>query len=1032
MLTITAPDAQIKEAQGQFQDLTWVVESTDLLVNQTIYVVPSFFASNLAADLPGVPSVYFSAIYKPSLATSEMGLTGVGDIWKNGRVLIEYVTAKQFKIHLRFLNVADTRGSLGSTAINNNDRFLRKAYSNVPGFQGIDTVYDVLKYLALQIYTSGGEAVTSNISYRAQPINTQNFTYTFSVGNQQKNGFSAIGNTTFSFLIGEEFVGSEYYAGIYRVDAVQSNDDYIDDLDVQYAKINDSVTQADQFPFNRFVAGTPIVHSGPNALGTFEIDNLYFNPFGTYRFFVVFKVGDQWYSKTSEPFSRDTQEIGPGPVYGDITYQIQTYDSNSLTYPASCVSGISPYERIKVCVSMDKATYLTSAQAEGASGTFDTNYVSIEGYQGLQMPNFKTGGLGADSPLLQAFFPDVTGLDADSAEATACYEFRIPGSWAGSTRYLTFVFTFDMGTHTDYIYVPVVLNVNTENSTFVTNPQFSGDFTDVICSDFEGDVTLDLDLSDLPTGYDIIPMLIKNGKTLEEDLYLNDNLDRITSGIITGDDGASAGTTSLQFVFDAGELDPRAEYCLRLVFKEDISDTSNPDGVDCDCFDFDATQTVLSFNNSTTQLQFEFDAASYLTALSYEVQNWNIIAETVDGEVLASESFTDSSGSFTFEYPTPLFAEVVYKFNVILRNGCTYNAEFTMQSYVDNNVERVYTAEDICDPPDALFFSAGCLNYPTIEATCDDSGDTIALSNGGSILSTPTSDTLYYNTTGEDDAYSEYTTPVVATEIWAKRVVEFSDGCPDVEVYDYFTCEFTEQECSDDIGLETDYDPGAQTLAVSKTGTVVCGFSADNIQYSIDDGVTFTDYSTPLDVTSINEVVFVRTLECSDGCPEVTTELAWDKSNLLNCDYTDFELSTEYDDGLNVHSAVMVGTDSDLMTDNIEYSVDGGVTWSDYTAAVSADVVTFRRTLKYPNCDEEIIVRVSARTCCEISGDHKIYVETVSSGDTVTVDENVADTIAVFRNGVYQTPSRWTRVGNTYTFNDRNFAPGEEIAIIYL
>lgn len=1028
MFTVTSPDAQLKEAQGKYQSLTWEVESTTSVVGETIYVVPSLWASSQQSNLPGVPSISFSAVYTPGL-NSEMTLNGVGDIWKNGRVILEYVNAKNFKIHLRFINVADTLGSLGANSINNNDRFVSKSYA---GSQ--TTVYDVTRYLALQIYSSGGNAGVSNINYSAQPSRTTGVNYVISAGSQNADGFSLVDDTLFAFEIEDTNIGTDYFVGIFRVDPEPTNgQDYPTDLNLQFASIDGGISQADQFPYAKITSSTDIQNIGGKFIGAFGVDVSYFQSGFTYKFIIAYNKGGQWYSFVSDDIEQKSSELTPDAVYGNISYAVETYDSNSNTYPASNVCGISPYERVRLAVAMDKPSYLVLAQTNGASGNFDDNLVSVDIYIADSVLSTRDGDINFNSPgVIQPAVKEVTGVDVDSDIYQVLTEFRVPSGWAGLTKYVNFIWTFDMGDYFDFINTPMILNMASEVTDAVSDPVFSGEFTDVICNDLESAITLDLDLA-ASSNYDIVPIILKNGKALEEDLYTNDNFDQLVQSILSGDASAISSDTELQYTIDPTQLDARAEYCLRFVFKEELSDVSNPDGGDCDCFDFDATQTVESFNNFTTQLKFEFDAVSEIAALSTTVINWSVKAIGPNGNVLALENFTEASGEMTFEYPTPLFAEVDYEFLVTLENGCRYDAAFNMQSLVDNNVVRQITMADICDPPDANLYSAGCLNYPTIELSCDDINDQIIATKGGTILSTEISDVLSYSLTGFDGEFSDYSSPIDASEAWFKRYVEFSDGCPAVTIFKHIKCSFEELECADDIELSTVYDADAQTLTISKTGTVSCGYSSDDIEYSSDDGLNFDPYVSPIDVSLIDELILKRTLECSDGCPTVLHTETWNKSAKINCNYSDFDLSAAFDAGLNIHSALRINLDSDLDEDKLEYSVDGGEVFQDYTGGVSADVVLFKRTLEYPGCEPHVITKVSARDCCvAATGDFYVELFTPTAGtDEVTTSNNVSQIIGVYRNGVLVKTDIWSRVGNTITFSDRNFASGEWIVIQY-
>lgn len=1026
MLTITAPSAQLSSAQFQYADITFEVASTTSLIGEVIYVRPALWKKNQVLTDPSVPSIGYKATYSTDLGTSEMTLFGVGEVWKNGRVLIEYVDAKNFKVHFRFLHLADWGGYLGANSINSLDYVIKKTFGDIGS-----SVYDIVKYLTFELTTSGGSAAVSNVPYQAKQRDKFTVSYALQAGAEAADGYSTAQDLTISFQVDGQFIGGDFYFGIFRNDQASGNLEYASDLNLQYCLFDGAVTQADQFPVDKINQGTLISLINGNYKGSITLDASYFQEGGTYQFFIAYNTGAQWHSWLSPDIIQRSAETAPGPVYGDVSYQVKTYDSNSNVYTASCVNGIAAYERVKVRVSMDKASYFTAAQAEGAQGTLVDNFVGVDVYFADRIVSFKKNDLfPLDPSITQPQSVDVVC----SALGDECYveiDFRIPGIWAGSTRYVNFIWNFDLGDHHDYINTPVILEIPAENTTVITSSEFTGEFTDVICNTNEGDIILTLGVS-LDDNYDIIPVLFRNGKIIEEDQYSNDNFPLLSEGIISGPGSALSSDTELVYTIDSGQLVPRTDYCLRFIFKAEGSDVSNPDGSSCTCFTFDAEQTVLSVNNFTAQLQFTFDAIDDLDFLGYEVETWTVKVTDQNDVVIANEVFLEGSGQMVFEYPTPLYADCFYNFEVLLTNGCRFSSEFIIQSHLDPLITVPLNNQDICDPDGSLQYISACLNNPTVEASCDDGSGSISLTKGGSVLSTPTLDKIQYSLNGFDGEFSDYSSPVITDEIWTKRVFETSDGCPDIEVLDHFVCVFTETECNDAPDVSTVYDADALELTILNTGTVECSFSSDTLEYSDDDGASFTTYAGPIDVTSIDELIIQRTLECSDGCPTVVKSITWNKSAKLNCDYSAFGLTVNYDEGLNVHTASRDGLDSDLITDSLLYSEDGGETFNTYSGGVSADVVLFMRILQFENCDQEIIAKASARSCCEITGDHKLYYEDVNSGNTVTVDQNVAQVVAVFRNGRYERTSNWSRVGNTFTFTNRDFASGEWVEILYL
>ena len=977
-MLVNGPSSKVKESIGKWTELSYAVITEQSLIGKTLYVNVGAWLTTFLEGAVEQPDSGYSIVYLPIPSRREMVLFGASETWENYKVEVLYQTPTRFTIYVTFLFTSDLGGLIDDVEVPvNADRF-------TPGVS--PSVYDSPKFHLLEIYADGdGYRWYTQMKARFYENEWSVDTY---VSGVKTDGYSLTSDTIFSFEIPDKVPNFDYYAGVYRKDA-DENDDYITDLELIYAQISGGVQQIGLDPEGYFKANqSQDIHLvGGKYQGFVTIDKNYFEADSDYAFFIAYSEGGQWYA--------ETHDFGEGaaqnPIYGDLTRTVYDYNSTNQSYESDCVFGLSPFERVKLCASLDKASYDVALITGGESGSFDQNFIGVEVWTGNAVYN-----PGKDSTY---FFNNANLTTTDSVVSfSACTEFRVPSSWEGLTKFVTFVFKFNVGDHIDYLYAPFRLNMASEDSIY-SNPVFTDQdgnvLEDFYCMEDVDLLVVTLD-SAFATGGDIIPILVKEGRVLEQDLYANLNFDTLGALIISGTNAYTAGTTSVQYVFDADLLTPQVEYCLRLISKNGVTE-DNPDPSPCACFDVDLTQTVEIVGEfiSTISLSFLFDGI-----LSSEVQSVTI--EALDaGTVWGEYTGSGATGGFSFNVITGHVADIKYDFKITLENGCTYDFRTGLATFLLDGSQTMKTV-DVCNPPNDLFILAQCFNWPTLEFNCSNGLTTPV--TGGVFVSSITGSDLYYSLESEEGEWTAYTVPVTGASWWMWDL-SFADDCPDITVHDYKEC-----PCDCDNSPTVAAVLSGTDLIITGGGTLNSPTTSDDITYSTD-GVTFQAYTGPVDVTSFDDVSFLRVISYSDCCPYGLVAGQWLRYGSDDCDYSDFDLAAWYDTVLGTHNGGKIGTDASLYQDDLEYSLDDGLTWSTYSAGITGvNTVDWRRTLDYGNCDPVILTDQTVSPCCQevATGVYSEVFTGLSSGNTVTLSRVPTEILNVLRNGAAIQPANYS------------------------
>lgn len=614
----------------------------------------------------------------------------------------------------------------------------------------------------------------------------------------------------------------------------------------------------------------------------------------------------------------------PGTNYNNV--EVCAFDA----IETCCIENICPGESSRFCVQMDEAEYNAAATAAGVNGTFEDNFVGV------------TAGV-VDSLGAPPFSFD-QGLTVTPLSNGGCVDLTIPNEWQNSTKYIVFVFQFDLGTHMDYIYKPMRFTVGQANlsAAVVAIRDEDNNLLPVLCNEETGQLTV----------------------FLQGDFEGCDSLEVLIG--LEGSDSYSAGpvtvqnvtATSAEAVIDLsllGNYEDQA-YCLRLRCIQAPID--GPESCEGECFDMSLTQTTLSGGNNAV-MRFEFTVPD-------DVESFQITTNTG-----ASALLTGPTGSFDFNVAT-YGPEISVQYTIIaVRGGCIFTSSLIMSTY--NQTADATTVEyNICNAPP----ESSCNNYIGIITDCDPSGGygneqiyaTAALDGATNIDTT----TFEYSLNGVD-GWAAYTggTPLTATFAAFRLTVTFTDGCPDLVAQESVTCLGNSvQFCNNQPELsECIFDADAQTLIVNDIGTYTSEVLDPLFAYSLDAGETWLTVDGPISTAGFTDgqvVMFRINPIYADNCnqgPEVFKECVYNEG-VTTCDYSAFSLACEVNDS--TFTPTFGGDETGLAVSVKEFSENGGASWDVYNnvpVTSASQTVLWRWELQYPGCDTFVLVVACTKEC---------------------------------------------------------------------
>lgn len=935
LVSLNTPDP-VQCASGQYNEIRCRFLYSHSVIGKEIVFSPGLWFDNPVQliNTTAPTNNIFKATYP---ASGDIDMTWIGNtILENWHAKIEYVDAFTFDVILKFIATTDLdRFVHQSPAITNNARFTAESLF-------LSSVYNHDKHAIFSLWIIDDPNVNAQINFPYQQCNyfddTLPVTFSLKVNNAPVSGFIVGQDLDITIHINASgdpiIIGSDYYIGIIR-ETPEGSGNLVDAHDLGYAQVNGIVPVVVDDLDNPFISSTPILlTSGLGIDNQYEcdvtIETEYFNPDYCYRVYIIYSVNGNWYSAKSDQICNAGAPNVPN--YGTITPSI-TYGEDEFN--VGCVTNVAPGTTLTLCAEMNQTEYNTNAMTNGVPGTYATNLQVINVYDSVE--NLQPG----------QSLEEITGLTFLGQSADGCYDITIPEAWSGTQRYIIFEYVFfinDDIQYTDYIYWAIPLSVidieaASQLSVVITDSE-DAEFTNgIICLDYD----------------DIIKATITHADGANYILSYTD-----PNGIVltAAEDFQPSGDALI--TIDSNQLLLDVDRCIKIIATP-VSITET----DCDCFDIELILSVVSTENGISDVQL----------------GWSVIDPPATFQSIIikqgtnpAQEFTDQSGNVLYQVLT-FESTITMNFLIIvtLENGCSYTTAATIQVFNVEGESHTLTY-DICeDAPDGML---NCNNYPRIQyETCFlDDGELVTnvTFDDSMIASTIATDVREYSIDGGvswlpfvvNPLPSPVPTPPTPPTL-VRWTVTYTDDCVGHQVFIPLLCARTPPDCNNHPKIACHFDPDTETFSV----TTAMNPSGSNVtdwhlEYSDDGGLTFNPYTVPFVVDdAIDSIIVIANPEYDDSCPQgpvLTCQWVRDEAE-INCDYSDYELTSEYDPNTGAHIPTFTGDEDVLEVNTKEYSLDGGVTWTEYLTNPSGELVIFRWTIKFEGCCEKILPSASVR-----------------------------------------------------------------------
>ena len=723
-------------------------------------------------------------------------------------------------------------------------------------------------------------------------------------------GFQAMQDMVVNFSSTDP-ISQSYYVGFYREDTINNYENVVDSLGLNYAFVNSGVMLVDMLPNTCITAATNIVSIGGVSQGSVTIDKACLEPNGTYRMYIVYKHLGEWHSCLSEPLKLQGAAI---PVI-EPTIGYLTTDAFGNVYTDGCIKGLPAQGFITMCTIIDRAALDASITANGYSG-------DAEDY--LQSVGVTIGGQSVPYVIDKSLIQICANVNTDNFIGSNTVRFEV---------------VMNYGDHTDVYKIEMPLEVISNE--IELDGEFLQDGNEIteICEE-DGDITLNF----TPLGGVVDALLGQDG-------YYGNN------GIISETDGS--------VVIDNGFLTNDSEYCVRII-KTDIE----PGGGNCECppcqTGIQATIIQYPACHSSGNTNCPIDCEVFINGIST-----GDLTVKVDGGTYTNVSHPGSGPSGELSTQFILTQNIVggsvtnyYTISLTLPNGCKYSGSAIVFTNINTSSSQVITLfgttqfED-CDCDDVTP-PVVCGSNVGITYDCDEETQTITASSSGTATGSAT-DELKYSLTGTN--YQTWGGSITGQSVvYLKRSITFSNGCQPIEVNETVFCSMTEN-CDNELEIEYTLTP--TLLTITETQTINSPIHNDSgLMVSIDGGVTFNEYTSPITLVGGEEIVITHTIEFSDSCPPINIIKTDINDGAGTCDYEQFELFCEYNMATTLFSADFNGDEAGLTTNNKKYSIDGGNTYSPYTGSVAgASMFLVVWEIEYPGCEKQTLIKA----CCKPS-----------------------------------------------------------------
>jgi hypothetical protein len=892
MINQTSLISPINAAKGQFVQFSLSYQSTVPLVGQLLEVNLAPFTNQL---LPN-PAVYaYQVPY--TIGTQDMNFVLPSDKNRNFRIEFEAITSTTFRLNFELFMVSDLDGFVSDVVFDNTLTF-----ENEQG-NASSSIYTALQknlWVALRVgqftrntpvpFLSSTECSDSLVLEQPTFVEGQNLTLTFQ-----------------SPLLTD----FEYYVLIYNESQVQNGLNFVQDLQINYARIDNQVNSVATLPSGAFLSGTGFI----NGQAQLEINGAFLQAVNDYVIIPIYRHGGTWRSCR---INLRAGETGFQPIVGDVTCRHDIQDFSPFG-TSCCGIGIPLGEKINVEFTAQKASW--NAQISTFfPGTFNDYFHSAKIEFSTQLPS--------SQPVLSTPASNLQ-VSQTSSQMIVTGSFTPPavGVW-----YALLTIKMVYPTHEDIIVKPLRLSIF--NTTQVL--QYSlldGDGNPVdseLCIQQDGDVTF----SYTPLNVDTKLYYSLNGGAWIK-AVIGNFITGISDGVVT---------------FDADALSVNDSICFKLIVEGAGGQSGGGDDPSCDFCDDFINATVIWEDNPVAGTQ----QVVVNLPFSPDFGQW----------YLSQPAAPDTNGVLSQNTQIPI--QLNFSAPVVLNIFVEIDDCFYSRTYIISQPNQLITEPVLlsgCNPQ-LLPIPSTCDNVASIIHQCLPDIATIDIAFTETFTS-PVDDDI--QEISLDGGATWIPAPLDVTDepfIIIRRIVTFTDGCPTLNLYQTVTC-IPETECFNSRLVEFTVDEN-DLLTITLTDDFNSSVDTDVVQVSLDGGLTFASYAAPIQLSGGEEVVITSLVTFDDNCPALTFQTSFINDITAQCDYDQFEFECVFAENTNTFTFDFDGDESLLEVNIKEYSLDGGVTWIPYVGAVNAEFILGRWTVKYENCEKHIIVRGCQSGCKKV------------------------------------------------------------------
>lgn len=684
---------------------TWTMRITtaDTFLNKTIYFNPALFID------PNTPNddTNFLPIYGYSTTMTSTGvkqsapiIQGSSPTYQNYECFFELISATELEVELIFQFTADFNSFMNGTTKPNNFKLTKNAYNNPNAFDNVfvPAVYNTGRVIRGHLVT--GNITTGIVSEQifvdfetearwyesglsGSAAEFTDWTLTLERAGNTVSTLSIYEDTTVKVTvdIGAGSIDTDSQITIFRVDDVSNTIEYIQDTD-EGVHFNDLLLKGKDY-ISSYTGWS--LSAGTVYEMEFVIDKNAVVRGGIYRILpIAFNAGN---TITGSYLSFEIQANGlPTAITGTMTGEI--FDYNEV-YTGNCLE-ITAWERVKLCASVDKASYNLALSTAGLPGDFDTNLSNLT----VQIKRFPDEAVifevndRQDNPALE--------ISDTFTTYTSCLTYRIPESLVNTPLAIDHIFTYNIdlegNPYSDIVTFRQLINCDVleENEAnpdqVITNIEFldaGGNAVVEICEDFNGPLTVRITKIATANDYNLIAALkpdVDGENVNEQEDYVIGYLPQLEDDRILTVDTVFGGDNIAEFTVDNTLLEDGVKYRMYAIAKE--VNPSPP--VICPIINVETITTCTNVLTVGVDTQGTFSIDYNITNLGgAAVTNVDILTNTTPKPAGADQNnnFVTASGNYLYLVTwIGGFAGDSIRINVnmeiTLDNGCTYIVSF--------------------------------------------------------------------------------------------------------------------------------------------------------------------------------------------------------------------------------------------------------------------------------------------------------------------------------------------------------------------